>query len=243
MRTLLYLLFVLPLLGVSQGNDNYLLNMSEITVKAGHNSQFKEGVMSWKKCYKDNEGEFKWSMWRRVQGKGTVYTMTSRMANWAEMDESNDEAGKKCRMKVVDLIIPHVESVEYNIARRMPDISKSSSSLPEDTKLVWVYNVKVDNYDSFMETVKEVESAIKKAEGDVRGTWYSVIGGGPHVSDFFVTVPFKNFAALDEDRDGVWKVYEKDKGKSKADALKEKFRASVSKDWSYMYSLIDDLSY
>ncbi|GAA4306508.1 hypothetical protein [Aestuariibaculum suncheonense] len=243
MRTLLYLLLVLPLLGVSQETNNYMLNMSEITVKPGHNSPFKEGVMSWKKCYKDNEGEFKWSMWKRVQGKGIVYTMTSRMDNWAEMDENNDEAGKKCRMKVVDLILPHVESVEYNIAKRMPDVSKSNSNLSSDTKLVWVYNVKVDNYDSFMETVKEVESTIKKAEGDARGTWYSVIGGAPEVSDFFVVVPFKNFAALDEDRDGVWKVYENEKGKSKADAIKENFRSAVSKDWSYMYSLIEDLSY
>ncbi|MBD0832070.1 hypothetical protein [Aestuariibaculum sediminum] len=244
MRNLLYLLLLLPLVMVSQENDSFLLNMSEITVKQGHDSQFKNGVTAWKKCYKDNEGDFKWSMWKRMQGKGNVYTMTSRMENWAEMDDdSADEAGKNCRIKVIDLILPHVESVNYNLAKRMPKISKSNSNMSPDTKIVWVYNVQISNYDGFMEVVNEIESTVKKVEGDVRGSWYNVMGGGPEVSDYFVVVPFKKFADLDVERDGVWKIYENEKGKSKTEDLKAKFRSSVSEDWAYIYSYLEDLSY
>jgi hypothetical protein len=51
MRKLLYALLLLPFLVVAQGNESLLLNLSEITVKHGHDAQFVEGVKSWKKCY------------------------------------------------------------------------------------------------------------------------------------------------------------------------------------------------
>jgi len=239
MRKLLYLLLLLPFVVVSQGNESFLLNLTEINVKQGHEAQFIEGVKSWKKCYQDNEGKNKWNMWRRVQGEGSVYTLTSSMAKWAEMDEDNDIAGQKCRIKVVNLIRPHIKSTNYNIARSMPEVSRTTP-MPEDTKLVWVYNVKTSNSDSFKEAVKEISTAIKKAEGDSRATWYNVQGG--QGADYFVAVPYKNFAEMDVDRDGVWKIYEKANGKAKTDALRAKFRASVSSDWSYMYTLNEELS-
>jgi hypothetical protein len=238
----LYLILLLPFVAISQEIPSFLLNLSEITVKSGHNAQFVEGVKSWKKCYKDNDGKDEWNMWHRVQGEGTVYTMTSTMANWAEMDDNNDPAGKECRMIVVNLIMPHVKSVHYNIARSIPDFSRSTP-MPEDTKLVWVYNVKTSNSNSFREAVKEITTTLKEAEGDERGTWYNLQGGAPEVADFFVAVPYKNFADLDVDRDGVWKIYEKANGKTKTDTLRAKFRASVSTDWSYMYTLSEELSF
>jgi hypothetical protein len=239
MRKLLYLLLLLPFVVVSQGNESFLLNLTEIHVKQGHEAQFIEGVKTWKKCYQDNEGKDKWNMWRRVQGEGSVYTLTSSMAKWAEMDDDNDIAGKECRIKVVNLIRPHIKSTNYSIARSMPEVSRTTP-MPEDTKLVWVYNVKTSNSDSFREAVKEMSAAMKKAEGDSRATWYNVQGG--QGADYFVAVPYKNFADLDVDRDGVWKIYEKANGKAKADALRAKFRASVSSDWSYMYTLNEELS-
>ncbi|WP_282135372.1 hypothetical protein [Seonamhaeicola maritimus] len=236
MRKLLFLMLLLPLLVVSQENESVLLNLSEITVKNGHNAQFIEGVKAWKECYLENNGEDKWNMWKRVQGEGTVYTMTSIMANWAEMDEKGDAAGKECRMIVVNLIMPHVKSIHYNIASSMPAFSRSGP-FPEDTELVRVYNVKINNYASFMECIKGTSSALKNTPEGNRAIWYNVAGGAPEVADYFVAIPFKNFAELDVKRDGVWKIYEKANGKKATDALIAKFRATVDKDWSYMYSL------
>ena len=234
-------MLLMPLLAVSQENEAILLNLSEITVKPGHNAQFIQGVKAWKECYLENDGEDKWNMWKRVQGKGNVYTMTSVMSNWAEMDEQGDPAGKECRMIVVNLIMPHVESVHYNIAKSIPKFSRSAP-MPEDTGLVWVYNVQVNNSTDFNDVISETSKAIKNAEGDGRGTWYSTVGGDPEVSDYFIGVPFKNFAELDVERDGVWKVYEKANGKKKTDELRAKFRACVDKDWAYIYTLNKELS-
>ena len=236
----MFLILILPMVMVSQENESFLLNLTEITVKYGHNAQFIEGVKSWKKCYMDNEGKDNWSVWKRVQGEGSVFTITSRMANWAEMDEEGDAAGKACRMNVVNSIRPHVKSIHYNVARSMPDLSRSG--LPEGTEMVWVYNVKVNNSQNFKDVVGEITKAVKNVEGDPRGIWYNTVGGAPEVSDYFVAVPFKNFADLDNNRDGVWKIHENANGKKETEALRTKFRASISDDWSYMYKLMKELS-
>jgi len=241
MRKLFYLILILPFVVVSQSNESVLLSLSEITIKPGHDAQFLDGVKSWKECYLENEGTDKWNMWRRVQGEGSVYTMTSTMAKWAEMDEEGDAAGKECRMIVMNFIMPHVKSIHYNIASSMPDVSRTTP-MPEDTELVNVYNFKISNSSVFMEVVDALTAEMKKADGDTRAVWYAVQGGAPEVADYFVVVPFKNFADLDIERDGVWKVYEKANGKTKADALRDKFRASISSDWSYMYTLNKGLS-
>ena len=241
MKKLLFVILLVPLMVISQENDSFLLTLSEITVKPGHDAEFVEGVKSWKACYLENNGEDKWNMWKRLQGKGNVYTVSGRMANWAEMDEDGDDAGKACRELVINKIMPHVKSFHYNIAKFMPKVSRTAP-FSDDTGLVWVGNFKVKNSSHFNHCVKEVSSAIRTAEGDNRGYWYATMGGAPEVSDYFISVPFKNFAALDVDRDGVWKVYEKAHGKEKTEALREKFRASLSSDWSYIYMRKKELS-
>ncbi|WP_139002937.1 hypothetical protein [Hyunsoonleella aestuarii] len=241
MRKLVFLFLLMPFLIIAQDNDSFLLTLSEITVKPGHDAQFIAGVKAWKDCYLKNEGNDKWNIWKRVQGEGSVYTITGRMANWAEMDEQGDEAGKACRMLAVNLIMPHVKSSHYNIARFIPNTSRSAA-FSADTEVVWVANFKTKNSRDFRECVNEISSVMETTEGDNRGYWYAVMGGSPEVADYFVSIPYKNFAELDVERDGVWKVYENEHGKEKTDALRDKFRASVSKDWSYMYTLNKKLS-
>ena len=241
MRKLLILALLLPIIAISQTNESILLNMTELTVKFGHNEQFREGMKAYKKCYVDNGGTNKWNLWHRVQGEGSVYVLTSTMVKWAEMDEDRDEAGQKCWINVVNLIRPHLQNVGYNIARSMPDFSRTTP-MPESTTMVWTYNVITSDGNSFTDALKELLGPVRKAEGDTRGTWYNVQGGSSEVADYFVGIPYDNFAALDVDRDGVWTIYEKANGKTKTDALRTKFRASISKDWSYMYTLNKELS-
>lgn len=237
MKKLLFLVVLFPLLALSQSNESFLLNMTEISVKHGHTEEFIQGMKAYKKCFEENGGTYSSSLWRRVQGEGNVYVLTNTMANWAEMDEGQSDAGSKCWNNVLNYVRPHVKSVGRNIARSIPDLS-ITTPMPETTTVVWVYNVKTNNGIAFREAVGELAAALKKA-GESRGTWYSSVGGAPDSPDFFVALPNDNFAAMDVDRDGVWTIYEKANGKAKTDALRAKFRASVSKDWSYLYRLID----
>lgn len=222
----------------AQNNDSVLLTVSEITVKQGHNTQFMEGVKKWKECYLENDGKEGWNMWRRVQGEGTVYIMSGVMANWAEMDKT-DPVNKDCYATVLNFIMPHVEKVNFNIARSMPEFSRD---FPEDTKLVWVTFFKVNDGRVFREIISIVSSAIKAKEGSPRGIWYNYAGGGTDAADYMVSTPYKGFAEMDISRDSPWKIYEDSVGKKKADEMGAKWDAAVDDAWSYIYSLNSELS-
>jgi hypothetical protein len=167
-----------------------------------------------------------------------MYVLTGLMDNWAEMDKE-DAAGKECRVKVIELIMPHVEKVNYNIARTMPELSRGPA---EGTKLVSVMFVRVSNDAAYNEAIKEITSTVRSVEGSPRGTWYSFVGGGPESPDYMVSIPYKGFADLDIKRDGVWKVYENKHGKKKTDEFRAKVRAAVENSWSYFYTLNEKLS-
>ena len=236
--TFMFLSLGLIISNIVGAQEKFILSVTEFTIKNGHEGQFERGVKAWKACYLENGGENNWNMWKRMNGKGSVYTISSRMANWAEMDES-DEAGKKCRQIAIDQIIPHIESSEDHFYRNIPEFSKTTDS---EMGVIWVSFFRVENGVMFRELIQELSDIIAKAEGDKRGYWYSASGGGPDSPDYFVTTPFKDFAALDIERDGVWKMAENAKGMDGANALRAKFRESVSNSWAYIYKMMDELS-
>jgi hypothetical protein len=216
----------------------FILSMTEFKVKSGQNDQFREGVVAWKKCYLENGGTWTWNMWHRVQGEGNVYILTSRMEKWAEMDET-DEAAKKCRDIVKNQIIPHIETSADNFARFMPAISKE---YPNPDALIWVTYWKLTNGLKFREIVKQLNEEVRKVEGAPRSYWYGMIGGSAQEPDIFAATPFKNYAAMDVERDAVWTIYENVYGKEKRDQLQDEFRATVDEVWSYIYNKVDELS-
>jgi len=217
----------------------FLLSMTEFTIKGGHDVQFREGIKAWKTCYLENKGQWTWNMWNRMNGEGNVYILTSRMANWAEMDKT-DESGKNCSNIGRELINPHIESSETNFARFMPEVSKA---YPNTDMVLWVTSWQVNNGTKFREIVKEVTETTKKTEGSSRGYWYSYMGGSKDAADFFVATPFANFAALDVESENVWNIYEKANGKEKRDQLQAQFRESIKESWSYLLRREKDLSH
>jgi hypothetical protein len=242
-RMAMVIMFVATVLFMSKhthAQEKFILSSTEFTIKVGHESQFEEGIKAWKACYLENKGEWTWTMWKRYNGKGSVYGLTSNSANWAKMDDENDEAGKKCWQIAMDKIIPHVESTEDNFATSIPEFSKTGVS---EWGIIWVYYFQVENSTEFRETIKEIGDIAQKAEGDKRSYWYVSNGGSPESADFFVTTPFKNFAALDVERDGVWKMVENAKGKEYADKLRTSFRSTLENSWAYMFKRMVELSH
>lgn len=228
-----------PKIQAQKSEKGFILSMTTLTIKPGHDVQFREGVKAWKACYIENKGEWTWNVWHQMNGEGNVYILTSTMPNWAEMDETNDD-GKNCRDLVRNLINPHIESAEDNFARFEPEYSKA---YPNPDPVLWVTYWQANNGMKFREIVKEVTAATAKAEGSSRGYWYSLMGGSKDAADFLVATPFTNFAALDMDRENVWNIYEKANGKEKRDQLQAEFRGTIKEVWSYLYKLDADLSH
>lgn len=222
----------------AQENASFTLSMTEFTIKPGHNNQFSEGVKAWKACYLENEGEWTWNMWSRVNGEGNVYVLTSAMGSWSEMDES-DPAAMPCREIGRELINPHVESVKRNFTGFMPEISKS---YPNTDSVLWVSYFKVNHWVKFREMVAEVTGEVANAEGAPRSFWYSYMGGSADEADYLVASPYANFSALDVERVGVWDVYEKAKGEKETREMQDSFTEILDASWAYLYRLSVDLS-
>lgn len=175
-----------------------------------------------------------------MQGEGTVYGVTGFMDNWAEMDEEGDEAGKGCASIVMNFIMPHVESVNNDMARSLPDWSKQSDT--ENMKLAWVTYFKVDDNGNFTDVIKEVSSTMKQVEGEPRGYWYRVIGGDRDAADYFVSSIYSSYGELDIDRDSPYEMYVKAKGEKKAKAMDKMWDDAGVESWSYIWEFNPELS-
>lgn len=238
MKKAILWMLLLPVVAFSQNNDNQMLNMTELTIKPGQNSQFMDGVKKYKECYKKNNGTDQWNMWKRVQGKGNVYVLTGLMNNWADMEKPN-ETGEKCDYVLRDFIAPHVETSTYSISRMMPEFSRTPM---EGTKLVMVSFFQVKDVTQFREVVKELTDLHRKEHGEPRGTWYDYIGGGVDSPHYMVSTPYKSYSDMDLPVENIWDMHEKINGKKKSEALKTKGRNSVDASWTYLYKLDDEMS-
>jgi hypothetical protein len=239
MKNLFVFIFLLPCLLLAQNTKPILLTVSEITVKPGHNSQFLDGVKKWKECYLENNGTDSWNMWKRVQGVGNVYVLTGVLSNWAEMDKE-DPASKACQLVVTESIYPHVESNNFAITNSMPEVSRSPL---DGMKMVWVTFFQVKNSRQFMDVIKEVSGVHRSSKGQPLGMWYDYAGGGPNDADYMVSTPYLSYADMDKEQEGPWEVYAAAQGEKKAKELREKFVASISDSWAYLYALNSELSH
>lgn len=217
-----------------------LTSVTEFTIKPGHEMQFREGIKAWKACYLENKGEWTWRMWQRQQGEGSVFVLASDMANWAEMDKT-DESGKKCQDLARTLINPHIEKATSHVTRFQLGISKGSA-LTEDIIRVSFYDLNPINGHRLMEVVKEVEGIRKSAGLEPGGYWYQWQTGGPESPSFHHVMPYKDYAAMDIIQEGVWQTVEKNAGKAKRDELQAAFRSSLQNTWNYIYTLDKDIS-
>ncbi|RAR48432.1 hypothetical protein [Flavobacterium lacus] len=239
MKKLLFLVLLLPVIAMAQVAERQILTMSELTIKQGHNEQFKAGVKMYKECYEKNKGTESWNLWSRIQGEGTVYALTGLVKNWAELDK-DDEAGKACRDIVINMIMPHIEKSVYHLASTMPEMS--TKKVTPDRTVVWVTYFRVKNSTVFNATLKEVHNTLKAVEGDIRGSWYSFMGGAEDAPDYMVTTSYKDLAEMDIEKDGVWKIMENKHGVKKAEQVRNDFRGAIDDSWGYTYILNKEMS-
>ena len=231
---------ILPVVNGQEAPLGHLMSVTEFTVKPGHEMQFREGIKAWKACYLENKGEWTWRLWKQQQGKGTVYVLASDMANWAEMDKT-DEQGKNCQMLAMNMINPHVEKATNHMTRIQPEISNNN---PLEGEIIRVGFYKLNSAHGYkmMEVVKEVQAIRKKAGMSVPGYWYNWVTADPESPDYHVVTGYKDFAAMDIVQEGVWQTVEKEVGKAKRDELQATFRSSMASSWSYIYKLDKDIS-
>ncbi|MBK8357189.1 MAG: hypothetical protein IPL13_17995 [Saprospiraceae bacterium] len=238
MKRILLLLMFAPIFLIGQTPTASMLSVSEITVKMGHEAQFIQGVKMYNECYAAAKGTDKWNIYRRYQGEGIVYLITSFYKNWVDMNK-DDAASNSCRSIITNFIMPHMEKNNSMVAKTMPEVSKTK---PVDLKMIWVTTYSVHDGIGFEAALTDFSNVIKTAEGDTRSYWFKLVGGSMDDGDYVSSVPFTGYEDMDIVRENTWKVYEKSQGKQKSDALRTKVLGLIENSWSYLYELKDDLS-
>lgn len=230
----------LPVTTTAQEPAGHLLSIFEMHVKAGHNDQLKAGIAAWKECYLAQKGDRAWNTWQRQQGQGNVYVVAFRLQNWSALDTPH-EPSQKCQSVVTEKIMPHVhtEKGANSYAKLLPAISRNAPV----SDLIWVNNFRADDPRLMLRTIEQIIGAMTEAEGQPRGFWYDVQGGGTDSADYFVVTPFENFSALDDTRAGVWEVVAKVRGEAEAERMRTDFRTSLDDSWSYLYKRVPELSH
>lgn len=214
-------------------DESYILEMTEVGIKLGHASKFREAVKPYNACIAENDDDADWSAWRNVGGDGTTYHFVSSMANWAEMDEPNP-AGEACWSQHVDSIMAHVDSVSTSFARPMAAWSGDA----EGYDMVRLHQFRVDDGEAFGEAVGAITSIMKEAEYEHVGSWYDMIGNSSNEPDYFVVSHYENFAAMDEDRTGPYNVVSEHAGEERAEALWDQFGDALKDDWEYFHAML-----
>lgn len=227
-------LLVSSMAAIAQEEDeSYILEMTEVGIKLGHEAKFRDAVKPFNACIVENDADADWSAWRNVGGDGTTYWFVSTMTGWAEMD-SPDQAGMKCWPEHVDNIMPHVSSISTSFARPMPDWSGDA----EGYNVVRLHQFRVDDGSAFREAVGAITSILKEAEHEHLGSWYDMIGNSSNEPDYFVVSHYDNFAAMDEDRAGPYSVVREHAGEERADELWEQFGDALHDDWEYFHVML-----
>jgi len=221
-------------------NDTSLLSISEFTIKLGHNMAFQEGVKAWKSCYLDNDGEWTWNMWNRMNGEGTVYYLTSNSASWAEFAE-DDSAGQACNRQAAELIMPAVEKVENYFSWSKPEWSRTPDG--SEFTVVEAAYFRISDYRIFTDLVTEAMEIIEDATGVRRTVWYESIGGGPDGFQFMNVFPHEDMASLDDPFESAWTIIAEEAGEDKRDELWADYKNSVENSWMYMFRLNEEMSH
>lgn len=240
---LIGLLLSLAFTGITKAQDDserQILSITEFTIKPGHSAAFQEGVKSWKECYLDNEGTWTWNTWSRMNGKGSVYLLTSYTSSWAEMDEE-DEAGSMCAPLALQLIMPNVEVAENQYFYTMPGWSATPGE--EQPNVVEVTYFKIKHYDRFVDLVSGVTGIIEDVEGDKRSTWYNSYGRSPGQFHYMSVIGHENMASLDNPETNIWEVIVDAEGQDRRNELVDLYYQSVEESWMYMFTRMEDMSH
>lgn len=213
-----------------------VLSLYHVEVKHGHARQWREGIQALKACYTEQKGESGWWTWSRQDGPGTVYTVAVSSPNWADFDKSDDKM-RACYSIFDEKVNPHEITVSTQFMRPHRDLfQKASGPIARVTGLV------LNDYDKFMEVAKAVTDT-SNAEKKAPREWYNTVGGTSDTEDVIIIRRYANFAALDEDDEGLWDMMTRVHGEEKAKELRAQATESIDSSWTYLYEYKPDLSY
>lgn len=224
-----------------EAKSDPLLFIMELGIQHGHGMAFREAMTDYMNCYKENGGENGWSTWAPVDGAPNAMWIVSSMDMWAEMD-SQDPGEEACWSDHAKELTSHVANANRRIYRKVGDWSGDA----EGYTVVKLHNFRVEDGAEFRKIQNEMTGILKEAEYEHMGTWYRSASQQRWAADYFVVEHFDNFAAMDEDRKGPYRVMVDSIGEEGAAEMWGRLRdtlADMEPYWNNILRRVDAMSY
>jgi len=235
-----------PLAAMAQDTPPPLAEMWVMVPKAGHSSEFYDGLEK-HMAYRTEQGDpRKWEAYTPLLGDD-LNRVAVRFCcfSWADQDSYRawNEENREINKHFGEHVAPHVEKWEHYFESMDWKNSHWGSELgPYKYFAVTDFSIKAGkggDFDSARDTMSQVALNQGWASGDHVWLWASTIGGKPQES---IIIPHANFASMDRDEDSFFTFLSEHMGAEAAVNLMEKFSDSTWNSNFQIWEHEEDLS-
>ena len=214
-----------------------------LKVKPGHTAEFEAAVNKQLEWYKQNNETWEWHAWQWETGENTgQFVFRSPGHYWKDFDDRSERTAR-ASAHFKEVVGPHLESLQSNLARVLPDVSNWPDDLgPPAMVSVYEFNVHYGMGEDFVAVIGKIDGAIKESNWGVNYAWVVRVSGG-EVPTFFLVIPHKNWAAIEGPDKTFRAMLEETLGRGETESVMARLRKCVRKESSALARFRPELSY
>ena len=215
-----------------------------VFVPAAQDHAFNVGTKVWEKCLHAHGTKEATYVYDAETGDLSRYLFLSEYSAWSGMD-AHDTAGKACQATFVSQVLPHVGQAYSEIAERNDKDTYMPGGDPYPPSILWIdgFRIKVGQGAAFHDGLAKFAAAAAKTHWEGHFAGWDIDASGEGGQDFVLVWPNKNWADVGHDPSPSAKaMMDSVYGAANAEAIHEKFMATIKDDWSDAWSYDKDLS-
>ncbi|MGH8290165.1 MAG: hypothetical protein ACREV7_14250 [Steroidobacteraceae bacterium] len=216
-----------------------------VVVPAAQDHAFNVGMKAWEKCLRAHGDKQTTYVYDAETGDMSRYLFLNQHSTWGGMDV-HDPSDKACQSAFSTGVVPHFSQVFSEIAELNDKDTYMPAGDSDPAAILWVdaFRIKTGQAAAFHDGLAQFAAAAAKTHWMGHFAGWDIDASGQGGEDFALVWPNKNWADVGTDpspsaKDMMDRVY----GAANAQAMHQKFLASVHESWSDAWSYDKDLSF
>ena len=214
-----------------------------LEVKPGQMAEFEAGMKKQIEWYKQNNETWQWHAWELETGAKTgQFVFRSPGHYWKDIDDRSERTAR-ASSHFEEAVLPHLESIQGNLGRTLPDVSDWPDELGIPAMVsVHEFNLNYGRSEWFLQVIEKIHGAIQESNWGLHYVWITRVSGG-EVPTFFLVIPHKNWADMEGPEKPFRTMLEETLGKKEAVAVMAGLRECVRKESAALARYRPELSY
>jgi len=217
--------------------------IERVTPKPDSAAKLEEAARKHFAWHRAQNDAFAWPVWQVMSGDNVGDLVVGTFEHsWKEFD-ARAEFDRADDADFVANVLPSIGTISLNYWEVIPEASRpSASQQPSAMSQVTHYFLKPSGVVQFADALKQIKTALDKAEYPVHLRWYRLVSGGegPH---FALTVERNSWAELEPMPKSLEQVIAEVTSPTKAVELMSAVRDNTRHTYSEMLVYRPDLSY